>query len=57
MKHKVLFSLFLFVFIFLGGIYETKSKTISKSREILKVGNLLPNALLSQYQKKRPSIK
>ena len=51
MNSKAMISLLSFMFVFSAGLDEVHSKTISKSREILKVGNPLPNALLLQYQK------
>lgn len=51
MKSKAVISLLSFILVFFMGLGEIHSKTISKSRKILKVGTPLPNALLFQYQK------
>ncbi len=50
MKLKVMPILLSFMFITFGGASAVYSKATPKSHEILKVGNPLPNATLSEYQ-------
>lgn len=50
MKLRTLISIFLFAFLIIAGSSVLHSKTTPNSHEILKVGNPLPNAILSQYQ-------
>ena len=57
MKVKPIIILMSFMMIFLNEVGDVHSKTISKSREILKVGNVLPDALLVQYQKGEVRLK
>lgn len=52
MKFIIMLSLSLFAFLLIGGGTPLHSKTTADSHEILKVGNPLPDAILSQYQKK-----
>ncbi|MGP0567173.1 MULTISPECIES: redoxin domain-containing protein [unclassified Nitrospina] len=51
MTFRTVMILILFTFFLVGEVSPLHSKTHSKSHEILKVGNPLPNAILSQYQK------
>lgn len=51
MKLRALISLFLFAFLIIEGSSVLHSKPTPNSHEILKVGNPLPNAILSRYQK------
>jgi len=51
MKLRTLVSFFIFAFLIIEGSSVLYSKTTPNSHEILKVGNPLPNTILSQYQK------
>ena len=50
MKPKTATVFLSFIFLFLVGADAIHSQTAANSREVLKIGNPLPNAILFQYQ-------